>query len=184
MNCGFLFSLFALFVIAGPVAAPTFGDEQPPETQVHAFSVAKETNPNYVSYQVRLAPGCRIDTKDPIEMHWVTPTKDGGTRKDSLNLVENRLYGMDVDKSDPGSLEGEIKAVKDRGLKLTVRVTAGKSAHGCSVRTVVFGDKLPRPVVVSSLYLQHFSGQRPAQIAVSGRDSATGRPAHYVLNLA
>jgi hypothetical protein len=37
--------------------------------------------------------------------------------------------------------------------------------------------------MISSLYLQHFSGAQPDQLAINGRNNKTGKTERYVLDL-
>jgi len=159
-------------------------DDHGKNLMVHAFSVAKEINQSYVSYDVRLTPTCQIDTKDPLDLKWVTPLKGGSSRRDGLNFIEKNLYGLDIEKTKPTSIQGQVKAVKRQGVTLVVQIIAKKSSNRCLVETRISGTKLPSDVIVDSLFLQRFSGNTPTQVAVKGRDTDSGNPVKYVLDLA
>lgn len=177
----FVFGLAPLAVLfAGSTG---LGDERPPDRPVHVFSVAKEINNSYVSYDVRLTEDCRIDEKDPLALYWVTPLPSGGTRIDGLNFVEKGLYGMDVQKTGPHLLIGEVKALKSRGVRLSVHITADRQGNRCVARATVSGPSIPEAVVIHSLFLKHYSGATPKQVVVSGLDSKTRQSKSYALNV-
>jgi hypothetical protein len=173
-----LSDVFSVAAILG--ALGSYADEES-KILAHAFSIGKETNQSYVSYDVRLTPDCRIDKDDPLKLYWVTPLKEGGARQDSLNLIEKKLYGMDVQKTEPTMLLGEVKAVKRRRTTLKLRITSERASGKCVVHTYVTGDTLSHEMTISSLYLQSFSGQKPNQVAINGRDSETGKPEKHVI---
>ncbi len=171
-----------LMILAALLAGSGAQADGPKTTDVHAFSIGKETNNSVVSYDVKMTRDCRIDKDDPLDINWLTPLPNGGVRKDGLNLIEKSLYGMDVEHVDPASLQGEVKAMKSRGVKLTIDIVPVRSSGRCTVKTFVAGSKLPSEVAVSSLFLQRFDGQKPSQVAVRGYDSSNGKPVQYVVD--
>jgi hypothetical protein len=110
--------------------------------------------------------------------------KGGSSKRDGLNFIEKALYGIDVKQAKPTSLEGEVKAMKSQGITLVVYIIAKKASNRCLVETRISGSKLPSDVIVDSLYLQRFSGDKPTQVAVRGRASDTGKPVKYIIDLA
>jgi hypothetical protein len=72
------------FLLAALFMAAVFGvryiraDDKTPRDLFHAFSIGKETNQNYVNYDVWLKNGCQIDKDDPLKIYWVSPLKGGG----------------------------------------------------------------------------------------------------------
>lgn len=173
-------SMLIYVFLAGVICA---GDDAPFTQAVHAFSVAKETNQSYVSYDAKLTQDCSFNEKDPLELYWMTPLGKGHFRRDDLNFIENKLYGMDVQKTEPHLLVGEVKALRGHDVKLTVRIVTYKKGQSCSVRTTVQGPAIPNELVIHSIFLKSYSGSTPKQIAVSGLDSKTRRKKSYDLNV-
>lgn len=172
-------ALISVF-LAGAICA---GDDSPPTQPVHAFSVAKEINQSYVSYDAKLTGDCSFDQKDPLELYWMTPLGKGHFRRDDLNFIENKLYGMDVQKAEPHLVVGEVKALQHHDVKLTVRITSYKKGQRCLVRTTVQGPSIPNELVIQSLFLKNYSGSTPKQIVVSGVDNKTQQKKSYDLNV-
>ncbi len=99
----------ALLLLAAAAAAET--------TTQPLFIIERSKNANVVHYDVQLKEG-KLDPKEPVLVYWILVAKDG--RRDDLNFVERKAYGVDVkDNKAGGDLKMTLNAYSKRDI--TVR---------------------------------------------------------------
>jgi hypothetical protein len=65
------------------------------------FRIERNTNENYVRYDVRLRSDGSLDPKAPVTAYWILPSENG--RREGLTWLEEKLaYGFSLKRSTDG----------------------------------------------------------------------------------
>ena len=98
--------LAVLFLCAPLLAAQTL------------FIIERSKNANIVRYDAEIGADGRIDKKNPVDSYWVLNAADG--RREEITSFQKRAYGFSVKYNESGWFDMKMRAVKDRGIKISL----------------------------------------------------------------
>lgn len=88
--------------------------------RVPLFRIARSKNANVVQYEAVLAKGgggaTELDPRTPVVASWILLAEDG--RREPLSGLEERAYGFRVVREKGGGCLLQLRAVKDRSLRV------------------------------------------------------------------
>lgn len=130
------------------------------------FIIARSTNANVVSYDVRVDRNGRLDMDQPLQAYWIMHAEDG--RRQGLTWFERKFaYGFEVlSKVEQAGFRVRLTAV-DR------EVTVFRSGQGYQARTRI----AHQDAVLKRAYVRTQEGgivPDVVDVALSGRSVATG----------
>ena len=133
------------------------------------FIIARSTNANIVSYDVRVDRNGRLDMEQPLQAYWLMHAEDG--RRQGLTWFERKFaYGFEVSsKVDQAGFRVRLTAVSDR------EITVVRSGQGYQARTRI----ARQDAVLKRAYVRTREGgivPDVIDVALSGRSVATGAP--------
>jgi hypothetical protein len=133
------------------------------------FIIARSTNANIVSYDVRVDRNGRLDMDQPLQAYWVMRAQDG--RQQGLTWFERKLaYGFEVvSKVEQAGFRVRLTAANDREISV---VRSGQS-YQARMRIA------HRDGVLERVYVRSQDGgivPDVIDVALFGRSVATGAP--------